>query len=60
MRPRPVLESDQSLLPLDLDEEHSEKVSRGVKIELRDIWFKYPTRDVMVLKGLNMTVRLIY
>ncbi|KAI1768032.1 P-loop containing nucleoside triphosphate hydrolase protein [Hypoxylon sp. FL1150] len=29
---------------------------RGVKIELRDVWFRYPTRDVPVLNGLNMTV----
>ncbi|KAI0403945.1 ABC transporter-like protein [Xylaria palmicola] len=29
---------------------------RGVKIELRDVWFKYPTRDVPVLNGLNMTI----
>lgn len=29
---------------------------RGVRIELRDVWFKYPTRDVPVLNGLNMTV----
>lgn len=28
---------------------------RGVTIELRDVWFKYPTRDVPVLNGLNMT-----
>lgn len=30
--------------------------TRGVKIELRDVWFKYPTRDVPVLNGLSMTV----
>lgn len=29
---------------------------RGVRIELRDVWFKYPTRDVPVLNGLNMTI----
>ncbi|TRX93261.1 hypothetical protein FHL15_005840 [Xylaria flabelliformis] len=27
----------------------------GVAIELRDVWFRYPTRDVAVLNGLNMT-----
>jgi ATP-binding cassette subfamily B (MDR/TAP) protein 1 len=27
-----------------------------VKVELKNIWFKYPTRDVPVLQGLNMTV----
>ncbi|KAI9053388.1 hypothetical protein LZ554_002347 [Drepanopeziza brunnea f. sp. 'monogermtubi'] len=29
---------------------------RGVKIELRDVWFRYPTRDVPVLQGLDMTI----
>jgi ABC-type multidrug transport system fused ATPase/permease subunit len=29
---------------------------RGVRIELQDVWFRYPTRDVPVLNGLNMTV----
>ncbi|KAI0490357.1 ABC transporter-like protein [Xylaria cf. heliscus] len=29
---------------------------RGVAIELRDVWFKYPTRDVPVLSCLNMTI----
>ncbi|KAI0870538.1 ABC transporter-like protein [Hypoxylon argillaceum] len=29
---------------------------RGVRIELQDAWFKYPTRDVPVLNGLNMTI----
>lgn len=35
-----------------------EKEIRGVKIELRDVWFRYPTRDVPVLAGLDMTVSL--
>lgn len=30
--------------------------NRGVKIELLDVWFRYPTRDVPVLNGLNMTI----
>ena len=37
----------------------SEKVpdtEGGVKIELRDVYFKYPTRDVSVFKGLNLTI----
>ena len=29
---------------------------RGVKIEFRDLWFKYPTRDVPIFTGLNLTV----
>jgi ABC-type multidrug transport system fused ATPase/permease subunit len=28
----------------------------GVKIELQDIHFKYPTRDVSIFKGLNITI----
>ncbi|ESZ97484.1 hypothetical protein SBOR_2173 [Sclerotinia borealis F-4128] len=28
----------------------------GVKIELKDIWFKYPTRDVPIFTGLNITI----
>ncbi|KAK8055145.1 multidrug resistance protein [Apiospora rasikravindrae] len=28
----------------------------GVKIELRDVYFKYPTRNVSIFKGLNITI----
>uniref|UniRef100_L2GBK3 ABC multidrug transporter n=1 Tax=Colletotrichum fructicola (strain Nara gc5) TaxID=1213859 RepID=L2GBK3_COLFN len=28
----------------------------GVRIELRDVHFKYPTRDVVVFDGLNLTI----
>ncbi|CZR50859.1 probable leptomycin B resistance protein pmd1 [Phialocephala subalpina] len=28
----------------------------GVKIELRDLWFKYPTRDIPIFAGLNLTI----
>ncbi len=28
----------------------------GVKIELEDLWFKYPTRDIPIFSGLNLTV----
>ncbi|KAK7970007.1 hypothetical protein PG988_009080 [Apiospora saccharicola] len=28
----------------------------GVKIELRDVHFKYPTRNVSIFKGLNLTI----
>lgn len=30
--------------------------ARGVRIELRDVHFKYPTRDVSIFKGLNLTI----
>lgn len=41
------------------DEDNNKKERRGVRIELRDVWFKYPTRDVPVLQGLNMIVSYI-
>lgn len=28
----------------------------GVKIDLRDVWFKYPTRDTPIFTGLNLTI----
>ena len=28
----------------------------GVRIELRDVYFKYPTRDTSIFKGLNLTI----
>jgi ABC-type multidrug transport system fused ATPase/permease subunit len=28
----------------------------GIKIELKDVHFKYPTRDVSIFKGLNITI----
>lgn len=39
-----------------LDLNNIDDNDRGVKIELRDVWFRYPTRDVPVLNSLNMTV----
>lgn len=35
----------------------SEKTEGGVKVELKNVSFKYPTRDVAVLNDVNMTVR---
>ncbi|ORY18177.1 ABC transporter-like protein [Clohesyomyces aquaticus] len=29
---------------------------KGPRIELRNVWFRYPTRDVPVLRGINMTI----
>ncbi|OTB00428.1 hypothetical protein M426DRAFT_324297 [Hypoxylon sp. CI-4A] len=37
-------------------EEVVDEKKQGVKIELRDVWFRYPTRDVPVLNGLSMTI----
>lgn len=57
MRSRGEVESKEKELDLSsLDDE--EKGPQGVKIELKNIWFQYPTRDVPVLTGLNLTVSL--
>lgn len=41
-------------VPLHLDD--PEKGDAGVRIELQNVWFKYPTRDVPVLQGLSLAV----
>ena len=48
-----VKSSTTSKTPLELQETEG-----GVKIELRDLWFKYPTRDMPIFTGLNLTVRI--
>lgn len=48
-----VKSSTASKTPLELQETEG-----GVKIELRDLWFKYPTRDIPIFTGLNLTVRI--
>ena len=47
-------------LPICEDEVDIEKQGdiKGPKIELRNVWFQYPTRDIPVLQGLNMTVEM--
>jgi len=37
-------------------DEGVEDVDGGIKIELRNVNFEYPTRKVLVLKGINITV----
>ncbi|PMD36741.1 ABC transporter-like protein [Hyaloscypha variabilis F] len=55
MRPRQEAENKGVALDLDsLDDE--EKGAQGVRIELKNVWFRYPTRDVPVLNGLDMTI----
>lgn len=52
-------DKEEENIPLDFDDPEDEEKSssfRGVKLELRNIFFKYPTRDVPVLQGLNMTI----
>ena len=28
----------------------------GIEIELKDVWFKYPTRDIPIFTGLNIKI----
>lgn len=41
---------------ITLNDQVVDEENRGVKVELRDVWFRYPTRDVPILNGLNLTV----
>ncbi|KAF5878245.1 putative abc transporter protein [Botrytis fragariae] len=34
-----------------------QNIEGGVKIELKDVWFKYPTRDVPIFTGLSITIK---
>ena len=36
--------------------DENEKGIKGPKVEFKNVWFKYPSRDVFVLRGLNITV----
>lgn len=45
---------DGKLVSLDIGDLGAD--DKGVKIEFRNVWFRYPTRDVPVLNGLNLTV----
>lgn len=47
--------SDSNLVSLDVG--NIGDSDQGVKIEFCNVWFKYPTRDVPVLNGLDLTVR---
>ncbi|KAI1816680.1 ABC transporter-like protein [Poronia punctata] len=40
----------------DINPELDDEEEEGVRVELRDVWFKYPTRNVPVLRGLNITI----
>lgn len=56
---RPQLEGGNKAASFDLHNlDGGEKEPQGVKIELKNVVFQYPTRDVPVLNGLNMTVRV--
>ncbi|KAH9909896.1 P-loop containing nucleoside triphosphate hydrolase protein [Xylariomycetidae sp. FL2044] len=41
---------------ITINHEAVDENNRGVKIDLQDVWFRYPSRDVPVLNGLNMTI----
>lgn len=56
MRPRAEEHPDASLLEAGFSDDNEKQ---GVKIELRHVCFKYPTRDVPVLDDLSMTVSLL-
>ncbi|KAK3316628.1 P-loop containing nucleoside triphosphate hydrolase protein [Apodospora peruviana] len=45
---------DGKLLSLDFGNigEHD----KGVKVQFNNVWFRYPTRDVPILNGLNLTI----
>jgi len=53
---RPTGDSEREMTSLDFNDQDDDEKGRGVKIELKNIWFQYPTRDVPVLSGLTMTV----
>jgi ATP-binding cassette subfamily B (MDR/TAP) protein 1 len=54
MRPQAQPDHAESVL-YDFDND-AEKNSRGVKIELQNVSFSYPTRDVPVLNNLSLTI----
>ena len=45
---------DGKLMPLDTGNIGDD--DKGVKIQFQNVWFRYPTRDVPILNGLNLTV----
>lgn len=55
MRPSEIDDALESAFDLN-DLEGDEKSGRAAVVELRNVSFTYPTRDVPVLRGLNMKV----
>ncbi|KAK8062991.1 ABC multidrug transporter, partial [Apiospora hydei] len=41
---------------MTLHQDHLEDKAEGVRLKLQNVWFRYPTRDVPVLCGLDMTI----
>ena len=56
MRPESENETAIPSKELDIDAEKSD----GIKVELEEVYFRYPTREVPVLKGLSMAVSIPY
>ncbi len=46
--------ADGRLVSLDVGDLGSQ--DGGIRIDFRNVWFRYPTRDVPILNGLNLTV----
>ncbi|RYO73785.1 hypothetical protein DL766_008533 [Monosporascus sp. MC13-8B] len=38
------------------EQQHIPDTEGGIRIELRDVHFRYPTRDVPIFRGLNLTI----
>ncbi|KAK4162825.1 hypothetical protein QBC43DRAFT_345662 [Cladorrhinum sp. PSN259] len=45
---------DGKLEPLDTGNIGDD--DKGVKVQFQNVWFRYPTRDVPILNGLNLTI----
>jgi ABC-type multidrug transport system fused ATPase/permease subunit len=48
-------QADGKLVSLDVGDIGDDDM--GVKIQFQNVWFRYPTRDVPILNGLDLTVR---
>jgi ABC-type multidrug transport system fused ATPase/permease subunit len=48
-------QADGKLVSLDVGDIGDD--DNGVKIQFQNVWFRYPTRDVPILNGLDLTVR---
>jgi ATP-binding cassette subfamily B (MDR/TAP) protein 1 len=46
--------------PKSLDNEKFDDDDMGMSIQLQDVWFRYPTRDTPVLRGLSLEVRIAF
>lgn len=55
-----ILRARESRVPANsaggADQKQIADTEGGIKIELKDVHFKYPTRDVSIFKGLNITI----